>query len=125
MAMMSITTINSTRVKPSASCGRERGMSSLPIGIFRSIQCDLLRLGGDVKQILTTKGIAVGIILHGTHRPLGFASHGIYRDATQELQLLPLNIFPIHEFLQIRRIILAVDLGLKCMFFGGIMVLVD
>src|SRR3984885_6100266 len=76
MAMISITTINSTRVKPASCRGRvepahlrERKqdmLTSLPIGVLRSIERNALRLGGDVEDTLSSPGVAIGVVLHGT-----------------------------------------------------------
>src|ERR1700733_5517234 len=77
MAMISITTINSTRVNPAPPRGRvERAhlvreqnldmLTSLPIGVLRSIECNALRLGGDIENTLPSPGVAIRVVLHGT-----------------------------------------------------------
>src|ERR1700733_6867350 len=76
MAMISITTINSTRVNPASRRGRAKRallvrerkpdmLTSLPIGVLRSIERNTLRLGGDIEDTLPSPGVAIGVVLHG------------------------------------------------------------
>src|SRR6185437_14649331 len=123
IAMMSMTIISSSSVNPaSASFPVSRRPPRLPIGILGSVQGRALRFCVHIVQILSAERVAVGIILLRTHAPIGLAGHRIDRNTAQEPHLLPLHLDALHQRLQIRRIVVAVHLGLDAAFIGCVLV---
>src|SRR5258708_30210703 len=61
---------------------------SLPVLVLSPIECDALRLGVHVENVLAIPGIGSGVILHGPQSPLSSIGHRINRNVAQELQLL-------------------------------------
>jgi len=91
--MISITTINSTNVKQARFVRTGRRI------FFKGYQSNTschraqwLAIGKQRQTILAAPRIAFGSSCMERHRPLGFAGHGIHRDAAQKSQLLALGI---------------------------------
>src|ERR1019366_1302434 len=98
----------------------------LPVLVLRAVERGTFRLGVDIEHALSAPGIGVRIVLHRAHAPLFALGHGVYRNRTQEADLLAtLRFNSLGQFLKRRGIVLGVHLGLKHVQVGGIFVAVD
>src|ERR1700751_2556896 len=135
IATISMTIMSSSNVNPAsvpfpapvarATVRSEARPCSLPFGILGSVQSGALRFGIHVVDILSAEGVAGGIILFGAQAPVSLPGHGIDGNATQEAHFLSLDIDSLHQRLQIRRIVVAVHLGLDTALFGSVLISID
>ncbi len=79
-------------------------------------------LGVDVEDVLPAAAVGVGLVLVGAQAPVGGAGHGIDRDGAQEADFFVLDVDAVDQRLQVRRIVVAVGLGLDAALVGGVLV---
>ena len=131
---MSITTINSTRVKPAARLGRtaraftrtEAGYSHKPTNrstSFHPAPC-LATWRRRRRDFALPRSRCSGHPASSAS-PLGFAGHRIDRNAAQKFELLALGIHTLDQRIEIRRIVATVELGHEGMTVGRVFVAVD
>src|SRR5437867_2044721 len=77
IAMIVITIINSSSVKP-----------LLPIFVLRSIQSNPIRFSVNIEDVLSAPGEHLRVILITAQAPLRGVCHGIERNTAQEFQFL-------------------------------------
>src|SRR5215472_13231583 len=97
----------------------------LPCRIFCAVNGSCCALGVDIKDVLATEGIRVGVILVGAEPPIGGAGYGVYRDSAEETNLFTLNVNAVHKGIEIGRITERIGLDLECAFVGSVFVVID
>src|SRR5579872_6214545 len=83
ITMMVITTISSTKVKPSRP---------LPLRIRRSIGCSLLCLAVNREDVLPAPIGGLRVVLIAAKAPFGLAGEGVERNGAEEADLLAVGV---------------------------------
>src|SRR6267154_1486734 len=125
MRIKLMTTTISISVKPRAFDLNLTIICQLPVFVLRVVESRAFRFGIHVEDVLATPRLGSGIVLHGTHAPLCFSSHRINRNLAEKPELLAANVDASDESVEIRRILFAAYLGLKCAAVGRVFISVD
>src|SRR6516225_1819375 len=108
------TTTSSISVKPRSVISR---FTTLPVLVFRAVKRFAFERRVNVEHVLSAPSRRIGLVLVRAHAPLVATCHGVDRNAPQELQFPPRGIIggshPIHQRLQVGRIVLAADLDVE------------
>src|SRR5690242_6066857 len=86
ITMMVITTMSSTKVKPSLA---DLGVRpTLPLGICRAIGRLIAGFAIDVEDVLSTPARGLGVVLVAAQAPVFLLGEGVPRDPAEEADLL-------------------------------------